>query len=93
MAQTRADANEAILLGDEPQVQGLADFEASSLTTRVVVQVKPGEQYAAERDFRQRLKRIFDRRGVEIPLPQRTAHTTQKAETPHPTSDPLPPNS
>jgi small conductance mechanosensitive channel len=48
----------------------------------VVVRVKPGEQYAAERELRQRLKRAFDEKGVEIPFPQRTTHVVQSEAPP-----------
>jgi small-conductance mechanosensitive channel len=90
VAQEWADENEAILLEDEPQVQGLMDFGDSAVTARVVVQVKPGEQFAAERELRQRLKRTFDEQGVEIPFPQRTVHAVSEASSPVRTPDPLP---
>jgi small conductance mechanosensitive channel len=90
VAQEWADENESILLEDEPQVQGLMDFGDSAVTARVVVQVKPGEQYAAERELRQRLKRRFDEQGVEIPFPQRTVHAIDEDSAPARTPDPLP---
>jgi small conductance mechanosensitive channel len=77
-----------IVLEEDPQVQGLMDFGDSSVTARVVVRVKPGEQYAAERELRQRLKRAFDEKGVEIPFPQRTTHVVQSEAPPRaPTDD------
>jgi small conductance mechanosensitive channel len=82
VAQAWAAEHEAILLEDEPQVQGLMDFGDSSVTARVVVQVQPGEQFAAERELRMRLKRAFDERGVEIPFPQRTVHVLEDASGP-----------
>ena len=85
--------HEDIVLDESPQVQGLMDFCDSSVTARAVVRVKPGEQYAAERELRQRLKRAFDAKGIEIPFPQRTTHVVQSeapARTPEadPASDP-----
>jgi len=74
--------HEDIVLEEAPQVQGLMDFGDSSVTARVVVRVKPGEQYAAERELRQRLKRVFDEKGVEIPFPQRTTHVIQSDAPP-----------
>ncbi len=65
------------VLDESPQVQGLMDFGDSSVTARVVVRVTPGEQYAAERELRQRLKRAFDAKGIE-PFPQRTVHVAQR---------------
>lgn len=90
VAQDWAKEHEDILLEDEPQVQGLMDFGESSVTARVAVQVKPGEQYAAERELRQRLKRTFDEHGVEIPFPQRTVHAISEASGPARSPDPLP---
>jgi len=91
VAQEWADENRGILLEEEPQVQGLMDFGDSSVTARVVIQVKPGEQFAAERELRRRLKRTFDQHNVEIPFPQRTVHAidqdTGPARTPVPLSD------
>ncbi|MFB6273854.1 MAG: mechanosensitive ion channel family protein [Salinibacter sp.] len=74
--------HEDIVLEESPQVQGLMDFGDSSVTARVVVRVIPGEQFAAERELRQRLKRSFDEQGVEIPFPQRTTHVIQSDAPP-----------
>lgn len=74
--------HEDIVLEESPQVQGLMDFGDSSVTARVVVRVKPGEQYAAERELRLRLKHAFDEKGVEIPFPQRTAHVVRSEAPP-----------
>ena len=90
VAQEWADENENILLEEEPQVQGLMDFGDSSVTARVVIQVKPGEQFAAERELRRRLKRTFDQQNVEIPFPQRTVHAIDQDTGPVRTPDPLP---
>ncbi len=90
VANDWAAEKEDILLEDAPTVQGLMDFGDSSVTARVVVQVKPGEQYAAERDLRMRLKRAFDEHGVEIPFPQRTVHVFDNDSAPDYTPTPSP---
>lgn len=90
VAQDWVDEHSDIVLEDSPQVQGLLDFGDSAVTARVVVQVKPGEQYAAERELRKRLKRTFDEQGVEIPFPQRTVHAV--SETDGPPRAPTPPS-
>jgi small conductance mechanosensitive channel len=92
VAQSWVDENRSIVLEEAPQVQGLLDFGDSAVTARVVVQVEPGEQWAAERDLRQRLKRAFDEQGVSIPYPQRTSHVRQDASGPPRTPNPLPDN-
>lgn len=77
-----AEEYEEVLLDDSPQIQGLMDFGDSSVTVRVSARMKPGEQFAAERDLRMRLKRTFDERDVEIPFPQRTTHVIQETSPP-----------
>ena len=88
VASEWAAEHEEILLEDSPTVQGLMDFGDSSVTARVVMQVKPGEQFAAERELRMRLKRAFDEREVEIPFPQRTVHVLNEDSTPTRTPTP-----
>ncbi|MFP4228189.1 MAG: mechanosensitive ion channel family protein [Salinivenus sp.] len=90
VAQDWVDEHPDIVLEDTPQVQGLMDFGDSSVTARVAVKVKPGEQFAGELELRQRLKRTFDQQGVEIPFPQRTVRPTHESDGPPRTPDPLP---
>lgn len=82
VANEWAMEHEDIVLEESPQVQGLMDFGDSSVTVRVAVQVKPGEQFAAERELRLRLKRVFDEQGIEIPFPQQTTHVVQGSSPP-----------
>lgn len=64
----------AVLLGDPPTVQALTELGESAVTARIVVPVRPGEQFAAERDLRRRVKERFDALGIEIPFPRRTVY-------------------
>ena len=68
------EAAREIMVEDAPQVQALLDLGDSAVTARIVVQVRPGEQFAAERDLRRLIKTRFDERGVEIPFPRRTVY-------------------
>ena len=68
------DAAKAILVEDAPQVQGVMNLGESSVDARVIVQVRPGEQFAAERALRKLIKERFDERGIEIPFPRRTVY-------------------
>ena len=63
-----------VMVEDAPQVQALMALGDSAVTARIVVQVKPGEQFPAERDLRRLVKARFDERGVEIPFPRRTVY-------------------
>lgn len=89
VADEWAAEHEDIVLDESPQVQGLMDFGDSSVTVRVSVRIQPGEQFAAERALRLRLKRVFDEQGVEIPFPQRTVHAIETASGPARTPTPL----
>jgi small conductance mechanosensitive channel len=90
VAQRWVDEHRALVLEDAPQVQSITQLGDSSVTVRVVVQVKAGEQFAAERELRRRLKRVFDAQGVEIPFPQRTLHVIEGASPPPETPRALP---
>jgi small conductance mechanosensitive channel len=77
-----ASVDPGILMEDAPTVQGLMDFGDSSVTARIVMKVRPGEQFQAERDLRLRLKKAFDQLGVEIPFPRRTVYTRTESSRP-----------
>jgi len=74
--------DDGILLEDDPTIQGLMDFGDSSVTARIVMKVRPGEQFQAERDLRLRLKSAFDELGIEIPFPRRTVYTRPESDLP-----------
>ncbi len=69
-----SEAAKSIMVEDAPQVQGLLELGDSAVTARVIVQVMPGEQFAAERTLRSLIKTRFDERGIEIPFPRRTVY-------------------
>ena len=77
-----ASVDDNILLEESPTVQGLMDFGDSSVTARIVMKVRPGEQFAAERDLRMMLKKEFDALGIEIPFPRRTVYTRTESDLP-----------
>ena len=76
------DENRKILLEEAPQVQALMDLGDSSVNARIVVQVVPGEQFAAERRLRLLVKKRFDEWGIEIPFPRRTVYVRQEPDIP-----------
>lgn len=76
------EGNRAIMLEDAPQVQALMDLGDSAVTARIVVQVKPGEQFQAERDLRLLVKQRFDEWGLEIPFPRRTVYVRNEPDPP-----------
>ena len=71
-----------ILVEEEPTVQAITNFGESSIDLRILVEVKPGEQFQAERDLRRQLKKEFDRLNIEIPFPRRTVYMRQEQDAP-----------
>ncbi len=65
------DALENATVLEEPEIWGIESFGDSAITIRSVLKVDPGEQWAAAREVRKRLKPAFDRAGIQFPFPQR----------------------
>lgn len=65
-----------------PEFWGVEHFGADAVTVRLVVKTEPTEQWSTARELRGRIKREFDRVGIEIPFPQRTVwnHTVTKTD-------------
>jgi moderate conductance mechanosensitive channel len=76
------DENRSVMLEEAPQVQALMSLGDSAVEARIVVQVVPGEQFAAERRLRLLVKRRLDDWGIEIPFPRRTVYVRQEPELP-----------
>ncbi len=73
-----ADHQDIIL--EEPQIQGVMNFNASDVEVRIVVKVIPGNQWQAERDIKRMLKAYFDDRNVEIPFPRHVVYLREERE-------------
>lgn len=69
---------------EEPEIWGVERFGESAVAIRLVVKTEPGEQWAASREIRQRVKAAFDAEGITIPFPQRVVW--QAHEEPAPTA-------
>ncbi len=76
------DAAKAVLLEEEPQVQGVLALGESSVDARVIAKVRPGEQFEAERTLRRLIKERFDADGIDIPFPRRTVYVRSEPGTP-----------
>ncbi len=77
-----ASRRKDILLEEKPVVQAITDFADSSIMSRIIVQVVPGEQWQAERELRVLLKHEFDKLGIEIPFPRNTVYLREESATP-----------
>lgn len=79
------------------EVMGLDRFEDSAVIIRTRLKTRPGQQWRIGREFKLRMKAIFDERGIQIPFPHRTLYwgavktpqqdPLQQALEPHPLSD------
>lgn len=54
------------------------DFADSAIIVKCLGKVLPGSQWDVAGEFRLRLKRAFDKAGIEIPFPQRVIHQAKK---------------
>ncbi|MEO0771017.1 MAG: mechanosensitive ion channel family protein [Cyanobacteria bacterium J06649_4] len=57
---------------EPPQMLGVDEFGASSITIRLWLTTQPQQQWPVGREFRRRLKQAFDREGISIPFPQQS---------------------
>ncbi|MFC7452311.1 mechanosensitive ion channel domain-containing protein [Insolitispirillum peregrinum] len=49
------------------EIQGVDQFAASAVVIRARIKTKPGKQWRVGREFNRRMKKAFDRYGIEIP--------------------------
>ncbi|MFN2358799.1 MAG: mechanosensitive ion channel family protein [Desulfotignum sp.] len=59
------------IIGDL-ELFGLNNLGDSAVEVRVRLKTRPLRQFAVRRAFLERMKRIFDERGIEIPFPHQT---------------------
>jgi small conductance mechanosensitive channel len=53
---------------------GVNEFGDSAVVIRARFKTKPIEQWSVGREYRRRLKKAFDKAGIEIPFPHRTVY-------------------
>ncbi len=70
------------LIINDLELFGLDKFADSAIVIKARLKTKPLQQWAVGREFYRRLKKAFDREGIEIPFPYRTL--TSKADSPLP---------
>ena len=56
------------------EILGVDKFGESEVVIKARLKTMPIEQWSVGREYRRRLKKAFDREGIEIPFPQRTVH-------------------
>jgi small conductance mechanosensitive channel len=69
--ELRTDPAYRDMISGPLEVPGVEKFSESGVVVRVLFTTKPLQLWAVEREFRRRIKKAFDARGIELPLPQR----------------------
>ncbi|SMQ60169.1 small conductance mechanosensitive channel [Devosia lucknowensis] len=62
------------------EMHGITAFLESAVVVRARVKTLPGSQWAAGRAFNEFVKQVFDQRGIVIPFPQVTMHTSKSQD-------------
>lgn len=57
------------------EVFGVDDFKESEVTIKARLKTVPLQHWNVGREYRRRLKKAFDARGIEIPFPHRSLYT------------------
>jgi small conductance mechanosensitive channel len=56
------------------EIFGVDDFKESEVTIKARLKTRPMQQWDVGREYRRRLKKAFDERGIEIPFPHRSVY-------------------
>ncbi len=76
-ADMRADETLGPLILDDLDLAGVDAWADSAVTIRFRIKVQPLQQWTVKRAFLLRLKKEFDRLGIEIPFPHLTLYPGQ----------------
>lgn len=66
---------------EAPKFLRIDNFADSSIIVKIIGMTAPMQQWAVTGELRGRLKKAFDKNGIEIPFPQRVIHESPKAKT------------
>jgi small conductance mechanosensitive channel len=66
------------------EVFGLQKFDDSAIVVRARMTTKPLKQWGLKRAFNRRIKKAFDKQGIEIPFPHRTVYMGEPKKGPAP---------
>ncbi|MEG4998246.1 mechanosensitive ion channel family protein [Microcoleus sp. B4-D4] len=70
--QMSLDSEWQELILEPPKVLGVDAFGHNSITIRLLIQTQPLKQWEVGREFRRRLKQVFDEEKISMPFPQRS---------------------
>ncbi len=56
---------------EAPELAGIENVAGDAVTLRLLVKCAPNDHIAVQRELRRRVKEVFDREGVRVPVPPR----------------------
>ncbi|MCK5633163.1 mechanosensitive ion channel family protein, partial [bacterium] len=62
------------LITDPPKFVRINKFDDSAIEIKILGETKPSHQWEVAGELRKRLKKAFDKAGIDIPYPQRVIH-------------------
>ena len=54
---------------EDPLVAGVESVTGNSVTIRVIIKCTPNDHWGVQRELRERIKEVFDREGIRVPVP------------------------
>jgi small-conductance mechanosensitive channel len=72
--ELRKDARYGPAILEPLEIFGVDDFKESEVTIKARLKTVPIQQWTVGREYRRRLKKAFDARGIEIPFPHRSLY-------------------
>lgn len=76
----RADPEFAAQILEDLEIAGVERMGDSGVYLRGRIKVQPLQQWAVRREYFRRLKRVFDERGIDFPLPRMALYTGTAGE-------------
>ena len=70
--QMSLDSEWQELILEPPKVLGVDAFGENSITIRLLIQTQPLKKWEVGREFRRRLKQVFDEENISMPFPQQS---------------------
>ncbi|MBN1422000.1 MAG: mechanosensitive ion channel [Planctomycetes bacterium] len=80
----RADPRFAPLILEDPTMLGLDAMADSAVIIKFFIKTRPLKQWDVKRELLRRIKKEFDRLGIEIPFPHRTVYHRYEGDEPRP---------
>jgi small conductance mechanosensitive channel len=78
--ELRADDNFRNLILGPIEIFGVDSFGDNAVVVKARLKTKPIQQWTVGREYRRRLKKAFDEKGIEIPFPHRTIYWGEASE-------------